>query len=112
MDENLPDIAADAPELLTLDQLHQFAYCPRLFHLMHVEGRWADNAFTVEGKAVHRRVDALDHVLPDPDRQFVVVDGGAGFPHPSRCGPIEATCSPMDARHTSMFSAPIPVRPH
>lgn len=48
--------------------LNEFAYCPRLFHLMHIDGRWADNAYTVEGKAVHRRVDKLDHVLPDADQ--------------------------------------------
>ncbi len=47
--------------------LNEFAYCPRLFHLMHVEGRWADNVYTVEGKQAHRRVDKLDHVLPDPE---------------------------------------------
>lgn len=64
--EETPDLITEPPELLTIDQLHQYAYCPRRAHLMYVEGRWADNAFTVEGRAVHRRVDALDHVLPDP----------------------------------------------
>jgi CRISPR-associated protein Cas1 len=57
----------------TLDQLpvrmlNEYAYCARLFHLMHVEGRWADNAFTLDGKRVHRRVDQVDHVLPDPEQ--------------------------------------------
>ena len=45
-----------------------FAYCPRLFHFMHVEGRFVDNQFTVEGRTAHRRVDQLDHVLTDADR--------------------------------------------
>ena len=53
-------------DLLPVRMLNEYAYCPRLFHLMHVEGRWADNVFTREGKEVHRRVDRLDHVLPDP----------------------------------------------
>ncbi|MCC7409724.1 MAG: CRISPR-associated endonuclease Cas1 [Phycisphaeraceae bacterium] len=57
--------AADSPDLLPVRMLNEFAYCPRLFHLMHVEGRWADNTYTVEGRAVHRRVDKLDHVLPN-----------------------------------------------
>jgi CRISPR-associated protein Cas1 len=52
------------PDLLPVRMLNEFAYCPRLFHLMHVEGRWADNVYTVEGRHVHRRVDKLDHVLP------------------------------------------------
>lgn len=59
---------APANNPLPVRMLNEYAYCPRLFHLMHVEGRWADNAYTVEGKSVHRRVDQLDHVLPDPDR--------------------------------------------
>ncbi len=52
-------------DLLPIRMLNEYAYCPRLFHLMHVEGRWADNAYTVEGRAVHSRADKLDHVLPD-----------------------------------------------
>ncbi len=51
------------PDLLPVRMLNEYAYCPRLFHLMHVEGRWADNAFTIEGRHVHRRVDQIDHVL-------------------------------------------------
>lgn len=54
-----------AKTLLPVRMLSEFVYCPRVFHFMHVEGRWADNHFTVEGKAVHRRVDAFDHVLPN-----------------------------------------------
>jgi CRISPR-associated protein Cas1 len=53
--------------LLPVRMLNEFVYCPRLFHFMHVEGRWADNRYTVEGQAVHRRVDQLDHVLPDAE---------------------------------------------
>lgn len=52
--------------LLPVRMLNEYAYCPRLFHLMHVEGRWADNVYTEEGREAHRRVDRLDHVLPDP----------------------------------------------
>jgi len=52
-------------EPLTIDQLHQFAYCPRRMHLMHVDGRWDNNVFTEEGRAAHSRVDASDEPLPD-----------------------------------------------
>ena len=58
------DAHVDAEEPLPVRMLNEYAYCPRLFHLMHVEGRWADNAYTLEGRHVHRRVDKLDHVLP------------------------------------------------
>lgn len=57
---NLPD------DWATVDMLAQFTFCPRRFHLMYVEGRWADNEFTIEGKAVHRRVDRVDQILPEP----------------------------------------------
>lgn len=56
----------DTPPL-PVRMLNEYVYCPRLFHLMHVEGRWADNVYTVEGRHVHRGVDQLDHVLPDPE---------------------------------------------
>lgn len=55
-------------ELLPVRMLNEYTYCPRLYHLMHVEGRWADNVYTEEGRDVHRRVDRLDQVLPDPER--------------------------------------------
>jgi len=62
----MADDTTETPtELIPLRMLNEFAYCPRLFHLMHVEARWADNVYTIEGKHAHRRVDALDHVLPD-----------------------------------------------
>lgn len=57
----------DTPDLLPVRMLNEYAYCPRLFHLMYVEGRWADNVYTLEGQEAHRRVDRLDHVLPDPE---------------------------------------------
>ncbi|MEX0741786.1 MAG: Dna2/Cas4 domain-containing protein, partial [Phycisphaeraceae bacterium] len=50
---------------LTLDMVRQFAYCPRRYHLMYIEGRWEDNAYTIDGRHIHRRVAKLDHVLPD-----------------------------------------------
>lgn len=52
--------------LLPVRMLNEYAYCPRLFHLMHVEDRWAENAFTADGKRVHSRIDRSDDLLPDP----------------------------------------------
>jgi CRISPR-associated protein Cas1 len=59
------DMQLKEEDLLTIDHLHQFAYCPRRAFLMYHDGRWEDNAYTAEGKEVHRKVDNLDHVLPD-----------------------------------------------
>lgn len=56
-------------DLLPIRMLVEYAYCPRLFYFMHIEGRWEDNAYTEDGRAVHRRVDRKDEPLPD------IVDG-------------------------------------
>ena len=47
--------------------LNEFAYCPRLFHLEWVQGEFVDNAFTVEGRHAHRRVDSEKGKLPEPE---------------------------------------------
>src|SRR5271169_784118 len=72
----------DASDLLPVRMLNEYAYCPRLFHLMHVEGRWEDNQYTVEGRHVHRRVDRVDHLLPDAD------SGGAAADAAGRESPL------------------------
>jgi len=59
--------AAEDADLMPVRMVNEYAYCPRLFHLEHVEGQWASNEYTEDGKRVHRRVDKLDHVLPDAD---------------------------------------------
>jgi CRISPR-associated protein Cas1 len=58
-------------QLLPVRMLNEFVYCPRLFHLMHVEGQWADNVYTEEGHEAHRRVDRTDELLPDRGRATV-----------------------------------------
>jgi len=77
----MPDATlGDTPDLLPVRMLNEYAYCPRLFHLMHVEGRWADNVYTVDGRNVHRRVDRLDHVLPDADAPAADAPAGEAPP--------------------------------
>ena len=44
--------------------LNEFVYCPRLFYYEFVEGVFADNADTIRGRALHRRVDAGSGELP------------------------------------------------
>lgn len=58
----------DVPALLPARMLNEFAYCPRLGYLMWVQGEFADNAFTEEGRWAHRRVDTdEDGPLPTPE---------------------------------------------
>ncbi len=53
----------------TLEQIparmvNEFAYCPRLFYLEHVQQEWAHSADTLEGRFVHRRVDREEGGVP------------------------------------------------
>ena len=65
-------LSATLPEdWITTDMVNRFTFCPRLFHLMYVEGRWEDNHFTLEGKAIHRRVDRVDQILPEANEETI-----------------------------------------
>lgn len=56
-----------APDLIPVRMVNEYVYCPRLFYLEFVQGEWADNAYTEDGKAVHRRVDKASGEVADPD---------------------------------------------
>ncbi len=62
----MPANDASEEEMIPLDAVHQFAYCPRRAYLMHHDGRWDDNEYTAEGRLVHRRVDENEDVLVEP----------------------------------------------
>lgn len=47
--------------------INAFVYCPRLFYLEHVQGRFEDSDETVEGRARHRSVDQPRGGAPTPD---------------------------------------------
>ena len=42
-------------DLLMLSGLQHFAFCPRQWALIHLEGQWAENVKTVEGKLLHEK---------------------------------------------------------
>ena len=41
-----------------ISAVEHFEYCPRQCALIHCDGVWTDNAHTVRGRYVHRRVDS------------------------------------------------------
>ena len=57
----------DPVSLVPARILNEHRYCPRLAYLMWADGANADNAATLEGKFVHRRVDAGSGSLPSDD---------------------------------------------
>ena len=48
--------------------LNEFVYCPRLFYYEHVEGVFVENADTLRGAAMHRKVDGGSGAMAAPVR--------------------------------------------
>lgn len=65
--EEHPGHRTAAPDLLPARMVNEFVYCPRLFYLEWVHGEFAHSADTLEGAAVHCRVDRETGSLPQPD---------------------------------------------
>ena len=59
-----PEITPEMPPL-PVRILNEYVYCPRLAYLEWVQGEFADNADTVEGRTRHKRVDDSGGTLPD-----------------------------------------------
>ncbi len=55
------------PDLIPARMLNEHAYCPRLAYLEWVQGDFADNSDTVDGRFAHRNVNAETGAMPDPD---------------------------------------------
>jgi CRISPR/Cas system-associated exonuclease Cas4 (RecB family) len=86
-------LASSAPDLVPARMINEALYCERLLYLEWAQGEFADNAFTVEGRATHRRADQPGGSLPAPPSE--ANDGGPGKaaaaeprieeePHPDR----------------------------
>ncbi len=63
---------SDVPDLVPARMVNEFEYCPRLFYLEWVQSRFEDNPDTVEGRYVHRNVDAGGGRIGDPDEHSPV----------------------------------------
>ena len=61
-----PELSQDEP-LMPARMVNEYVYCPRLAYLQWVQGEWADSADTIQGKAVHKRVDRPGGDLPSPE---------------------------------------------
>lgn len=66
MENNLRETFLSLPawQTLTIDMVHQFAYCPRRMQLMYIDGQWEDNLCTDEGRIVHEKTDSREDSLP------------------------------------------------
>lgn len=57
-------LATDPPALVPARMINEALYCERLMYLEWAQGEFADNAFTVDGRAVHARADVAGGALP------------------------------------------------
>jgi len=90
----------DVPELIPARMLNEFCYCPRLAYLEWVQGEFADNLETLEGRFGHRRVDR-------PSRQEVpeANEAGADTKSSDGDGGVPADVEKLHSRSV-MLSAP------
>src|SRR5690606_10791388 len=58
-----PPSLESIPGMVPARMLNEILYCERLMYLEWVQGEWSDNRYTVDGKAVHKRVDQRPQVL-------------------------------------------------
>lgn len=85
--ENRARAASRAPDLIPARMLNEHTYCPRLAYLEWVQSEFAPNYFTEDGKYAHRRVDADEGAISEPQegeapkiaRSVMMSATGAGF---------------------------------
>lgn len=66
---------APLPELVPARMVNEVLFCERLLYLEWPQGEWADNAFTLDGRAVHGRTDEKRGDLPPAPDDEAEPDG-------------------------------------
>ena len=115
-------------EPLPARMLNEWAYCPRLFHLMHVQRIFVDNRATVEGRGQHDRGRATtraedlggeppwdqasvrEHVFASADGRIVGKFDAIGTAVDGAIVPVEAKRgrAPEDDREFQILGLPCP----
>lgn len=77
---------SDPPPIVPARMLNEAMYCERLMYLEWVQGEFADNHFTVDGRNVHQRADTPGGKLPEPraDREDGGDDDASDRPYEAR----------------------------
>lgn len=81
----------EPPALVPARMLNESLYCERLMYIEWVQGEFADNVFTVDGRHVHRRADQAQGTLPpvkkadrDDDDDGAAEPGEEALPYVAR----------------------------
>lgn len=64
----------EAEETIPIRMCNELVYCPRLFHIEHVQGIFVESAETVEGSGQHERAARRGKVRRKPDRTATAED--------------------------------------
>ncbi len=88
-------IAGAAPDLVPARMINEALYCERLLYLEWAQGEFVDNAFTVEGRAAHKRADQPGGRLPPPPSRAA---GDAETPARAPVDDAEPAPRPYEAR--------------
>lgn len=67
--------------LVPARMVNEVLYCERLMYLEHVQGEWADNYFTADGKGTHKRADKAK-ALKEPPQP--IAEDGEPLPYQAR----------------------------
>jgi CRISP-associated protein Cas1 len=78
---------SEPPELVPARMINEVLYCERLLYLEWAQGEFADNAFTVEGRAVHRRTDDARGKLPPQPSPSAAAENSDAVPEPAEHDP-------------------------
>lgn len=90
-----PPLSSPEPRLIPARMVNEVLYCERLMYLELVQQEWADNVFTVDGSAVHRRVNKEGQPLKTAPRSNAPTEPGseeddASAPEPDEDKPYVA----------------------
>jgi CRISPR-associated protein Cas1 len=77
LSRRLPMVGS-SPGLVPARMVNEVLYCERLLYLEWAQGEFADNVFTVEGRAVHKRADQPGGHLPNPPAEAARPDCADG----------------------------------
>ena len=79
----LPVVPPEAEHgLIPARMINEVLYCERLMYLEHVQGEWAENVFTTDGRGVHRRVNEEGKPLRELDVKAAEDEADSAEPRP------------------------------
>ena len=66
--------------LIPVRMLNEVLYCERLMYLEWIQGQWAENYYTADGKSVHRRADKAKPL----EKPAPIAEDGEPLPYTAR----------------------------